>query len=85
MQVVWDNPTMKLVADAKGRLTSAVLFRPHSAFDARPMPDGSIRLIQMVEKELPKARIVKRGGRKYLTNERTVTLADTQRVMEEFP
>lgn len=79
---------MKLVADAKGRLTSKVLFRPHSAFDVRPMPDGSIRLMQMVEKELPelpKARIVKRGGRKYLTHERTVTLADTQRGMEEFP
>jgi hypothetical protein len=39
----------------------------------------SLRLIQLVEKELPKARIVKRGGRKYLTHERTVTLADTQR------
>ena len=76
---------MKLVTDAKGRLTSKVLFRPHSNFDARPMPDGSIRLMQITETELPKARIVKRGGRKYLTNERTVTLADTQRGMEEFP
>ena len=78
-----DNPTMKLVADAKGRLTSALLFRPHTVFDARLMPDGSIRLVEL-EEDQPKARIVKRGGRKYLTHDRTVTLADTQRVMEKF-
>jgi|BarGraIncu01121A_1022015.scaffolds.fasta_scaffold61751_1 hypothetical protein len=76
---------MKIIADSRGRLTAADLFPAHTAFDARKLPDGSIRLIELVEKPLPKARIVTRGGRKLLTNDRIVTLADTQQAMEEFP
>ncbi len=44
---------MKLVADERGRLTSADLFRPGAAFDAQRQPDGSIRIVELVEKEAP--------------------------------
>lgn len=41
---------MKLVADSRGRLTAAGLFRPGAAFDATQQPDGSTRLVELVEK-----------------------------------
>ena len=44
---------MKLVADSKGRLTSAELFPPYKPFSAERQPDGSIRLVELVEKEVP--------------------------------
>jgi hypothetical protein len=54
---------MKLVADSRGRLTAADLFRPNTAFDASPQPDGSIRVVELVEKEAPvvKAKRTKEG------------------------
>lgn len=76
---------MKLVADAHGRLTAAKLFRPGTAFDATPMPDGSIRIVELVEKRSPRARIVRRHGRTLLESERTFTPADVQKALEEFP
>ena len=82
---LWDYPIMKLVADSRGRLTAADLFRPNTAFDASPQPDGSIRIVELVEKKATRARIVRRGGRMYLTNGRKITLADCQRVQEDFP
>lgn len=54
---------MKLVADSRGRLTAADLFRPNTAFDASPQPDGSIRLIELVEKEVPTVRARRVKGR----------------------
>ena len=56
---MWDYPIMKLVADSRGRLTAADLFRPGTAFDASPQPDGSIRIVELVEKEAPTVRAVK--------------------------
>jgi hypothetical protein len=44
---------MKLVADNKGSLTSRDLFRPGAAFDAERQPDGSIRIVEIVQKETP--------------------------------
>lgn len=76
---------MKLVADAHGRLCARELFPPSTAFNATRQPDGSIRLIELVEKRPPAARLVKEGGRTCLTSDRTVTLEDTQRALEEFP
>ena len=48
---------MKLVADSRGRLTAAELFRPGTAYDASRQPDGTIRLAELVEKEAPVVRI----------------------------
>jgi hypothetical protein len=50
---------MKLVADNKGRLTCAELFPPKAAFDARRQPDGTVRLVELVEKEVPVVKSVK--------------------------
>ena len=54
-----DNPIVKLVADARGRLASLELFRPGTVFDATPQPDGSIRVIELREKEVPIVRPVR--------------------------
>jgi hypothetical protein len=48
---------MKLIADARGRLTSAELVRPGKAFDATPMPDGSIRIMELGEKTVPTVKV----------------------------
>jgi hypothetical protein len=56
---LWDYPIMKLVADSRGRLTAADLFRPNTAFDASPQPDGSIRIVELVEKEVPVVKPVR--------------------------
>src|ERR1700723_477149 len=49
----WDHPIMKLIADSRGRLAARDIFRPGKAFDVTPQPDGSIRVMELVEKEVP--------------------------------
>ena len=44
---------MKLIADKRGRLTSAELFRPGTAFNVERLSDGSIRIVELVEKTAP--------------------------------
>jgi hypothetical protein len=53
---MWDKPIMKIVADSRGRLTAAELFRPGTAFNVNKMPDGTIRLAELVEKDVPVVR-----------------------------
>ena len=50
---------MKLVADENGRLACKGLFSPKKAFSAERQPDGSIRLVELVEKEVPVVRPVR--------------------------
>ena len=54
---------MKLVADDNGRLACKSLFTPKKAFSAERQADGSIRLIELVEKEVPVVRARKVKGR----------------------
>ena len=58
----WDYSIMKLVADANGRLACKSLFTPRKAFSAERQADGSIRLIELIEKEVPVVRARKVGG-----------------------
>ena len=44
---------MKLIADSRGRLAAIEMFPPGTVFDASRQPDGSIRVIELVEKEVP--------------------------------
>jgi len=44
---------MKLVADSNGCLACKELFPPGKPFSASRMRDGSIRLVELVEKEVP--------------------------------
>ena len=54
---------MKLIADSKGRLTSAELFPPFKPFSAERQPDGSIRLVELVEKEVSLVKIRRLDGK----------------------
>ena len=65
-----DHSTMKLIADAKGRLTAAELFKPGRAFDASPMPDGSIRIIELTEKQVPEAKVTFRRDGTFAVSQR---------------
>ena len=54
--LLWGKALMKLTADEQGRLASPELFRPKAIFDATVQPDGSIRLVELPEKQV---RVVK--------------------------
>jgi hypothetical protein len=58
-----DYSIMKLVADDNGRLACKSLFTPKRAFSAERQADGSIRLVELVEKEVPVVRARKVNGR----------------------
>ena len=53
---------MKLVADSNGRLACKNLFPPGRPFSAERMADGSIRLMELVEKEVPTIQPVRTQG-----------------------
>lgn len=53
---------MKLVADDNGRLACKSLFTPKKAFSAERQADGSIRLVELVQKEVPVVRARKING-----------------------
>jgi hypothetical protein len=76
---------MKLVADAHGRLTAAKHFRPGTAFDLSLQTDGTYRLVELVEKKNPPGKLVRKNGRTLGVTARPVTLADTQKALEDFP
>jgi hypothetical protein len=50
---------MKLVADSNGRLARKDLFTPGKPFSAERMGDGSIRLKELVENEVPSIQPVR--------------------------
>jgi hypothetical protein len=50
---------MKLVADNNGRLACKDLFTPGKPFSVKRMADGSIRLMELVEKVVPTVRPIR--------------------------
>ena len=50
---------MKLIADDDGRLACKGLLTPRRAFSPTRQPDGSIRLIELLEKGVPVVRPVR--------------------------
>ena len=50
---------MKLVADSNGRLAGKDLFTPGKPFSAQRMADGSIRVMELVEKVVPTVQPVR--------------------------
>jgi hypothetical protein len=50
---------MKLIADENGRLACKELFTPRKPFSAERQADGSIRIVELVEKEVPLVRPVR--------------------------
>ena len=49
----WDNPTMTLTADAKGRITCRELFPPETSFAAEKDEMGRIILVRLAKQESP--------------------------------
>jgi hypothetical protein len=49
---------MKVTTDDEGRLACAELFPPCSTFDARRMPDGTVRITKLVENGVPVVKSV---------------------------
>ena len=84
----WDYPTVKLIADSKGRLTCRELFPPGVPFEAEKDPaTGKVVLVELVPKvpSAPTAVLLRQGGKTLLKGDRTVTRADVQKALEEFP
>lgn len=75
---------MKLKADNDGRIGCRELFTPQKTFDATRQPDGSIRIVELIEKPAH-ARLVRRNGRTYLESEHPVTNQDTEAILSQFP
>ena len=50
---------MKLVADSNGRLACKEFFTPGRPFSAKRQPDGSIRIVELIEKEVPTVKPVR--------------------------
>ncbi len=48
---------MKLVADSRGRLTCVDLSPPSQPFSAERKSDGSIRLVELTEQEVPVVKL----------------------------
>ncbi len=51
--MMWDYLITKLVAESRGRLKAADLFRPGAAYDATQLPVGKIVVVELVEREVP--------------------------------
>lgn len=54
---------MKLTADEQGRLANAELFRPKATFEASVQTDGSIRIVELAQTEVPIVRPRRIDGR----------------------
>ena len=54
---------MKLVADDRSRIASAVLFKPHAVYDAEKGADGRIVLVELVAAEVPTVKPRRINGR----------------------
>ena len=49
---------MKVTTDDEGRLACAELFSPRSTFDARRMPDGTVRVVKLENGDVPVVKSV---------------------------
>ncbi|MCI0743887.1 MAG: hypothetical protein L0Y58_00630 [Verrucomicrobia subdivision 3 bacterium] len=53
---------MKVSTDDRCRLQSRELFKPNTNYEGELKPDGSIRLIELVEKPVPMVKTRKQDG-----------------------
>ena len=76
---------MKLTADNQGRIACRELFPPRKTFDATRQPDGSIRVVELVEKQPRTGKLVRKDGRTYLVGDRPFSDADVKGWLADFP
>jgi hypothetical protein len=58
----WDAPRMRVSTDDRCRLQSRELFKPNTRYEGELAADGSIRLMELVEKPVPVVKIRRQGG-----------------------
>ena len=78
---------MKLRTDKQGRLSCRELFPPESAFDVTRQPDGSIRVMELVEKPVrpTKVRLEKRSGYTVGVSDQPISITAIQAALADFP
>jgi hypothetical protein len=78
---------MKLRSDNQGRISCREFFPPKAAFDATRQPDGSVRVVELVEKTVrpAKVRFEKRGRYTVGVSDQPVTEAAIKEALAEFP
>jgi len=81
------NSTFEIRIGDKGRAALGRVAKKGERWKVEPVSEEQFIITRMVavKSKLPVARIVRRRGRKMLTNDRTVTLEDTQKALESFP
>src|SRR5258706_8863105 len=50
---LWDSPHMRLLSDDRCRLQSRDLFKPNTPYEAEKSSDGSVRLVELLPREVP--------------------------------
>jgi hypothetical protein len=76
---------MKLVSDQRCRIQSRELLKANTPYDAVIASDGRIVLTELVPKQIPLARLVRRNGRTYLETNHPITNEDVAAVVSQFP
>lgn len=76
---------MKLVSDHRCRIQSRALLKANTPYDAEIAPDGRIVLTELVQKQIPVAKLVRKNGRTYLETSQTLTHEDVAAVIAQFP
>jgi len=54
-------------------------------FEVKRQPDGSVLLVELVEKRVPRAKLVRRNGSTYIDSDRIITNEDVAKALEDFP
>jgi hypothetical protein len=74
---------MTVIVDNKKRVTLPT--KPGNRFDLQAIGDEQFILTRLEPVTPRPAKIIKRGGRAFLSSGRIVTPADVQKALEEFP
>ena len=53
---------MRVSSDDRCRVQSRELFKPNARYEGEIAPDGSVRLVELVEKDVPLVKTRKEGG-----------------------
>ena len=82
-----DEPSFEIRIGDKGRAALGRVAKKGERWQVEPISEEQFLITRMVVAmpKLPVARMVRRRGRRMLTHDRSVTLEDTQRALENFP
>lgn len=75
---------MQLKTDDRCSLTSSDLFKPNASYEVEKMPDGGIKLVELVPKKTSKAKFVEEGDEVFLDIGRPFDLAEFNKALEDY-